>query len=221
MSATKIDKMVIAAVRLAEEGKDPFSAEDLVVKAFELYPADFCLPGYPSYPNSNAIYTKIMGKSSPLVSKGFLQKSGTQRFRATSAAKARARELGEVEGATHTVTGRQEAVELANLFTSAAWQLYREGRQVDITFYQACRFFNVPARASQWQAIAGRLAEVGNLVDRAVKLGEDGEDLHLPVRGRDSVFKAAELRELGPFRDLLLARFDGELKEWRARLDRS
>ena len=65
------DKALLAAYRLSNK-KKVFSAEDLTVKSFELFPDDFSLAGYKSVPNSNKIYTFVMGKDAALIKKGLI-----------------------------------------------------------------------------------------------------------------------------------------------------
>src|SRR2546427_179234 len=79
----KVEKLLVAAGRLASEGRSQFSAEDLVVAGFRAYPNDFSLKGYPEYPDSNPILTQLMGKDARLIVKGWIEKTGTKTYRLT------------------------------------------------------------------------------------------------------------------------------------------
>ena len=81
---TKPDKILMAAYRLLNK-KKVFSAEDLTVKSFELFPADFALHGYPNIPNSNQIYTAVMGSEAALIKKGFIKKVGPKQYKISDA----------------------------------------------------------------------------------------------------------------------------------------
>ncbi len=216
----KIDKMVLAAVALRRQGKDPFTAEDLVVACHQMFPGDFALRGYPQFPNSNAIFSKIMGSKSPLVAKGFMEKAGTQLFRATTKAVARSEELEDQagsDGATHRLPDREVAVELARLFGSKAWQAWEAGTAEELTLYQFCRFFGISTRETKWQAVASRLQSVAHIIEKAVGVGEAGESMHLPVRGRSRQVSTTDLRNLGALHGLLMTKFADELERWRIR----
>lgn len=94
------DKLLVAACRL-EERVPLFSAEDLVVAAWEYYPDTFGLRGHPSssgkalYPDSNRVFAEIMG-SKPLRARGLLEKTGSKTYRLTGAGRQRARTLAAI-----------------------------------------------------------------------------------------------------------------------------
>jgi len=220
---TKTDKMVAAAVALMDEdGKETFTSEDLVVKAWRLYPTDFALNGYPEHPDSNAIFSKIMGKSSPLVAGGYLEKLGVQKFRATPKAFEKIRELRAEEratatnGATRRRVGRGYEQELARLFGTAAWQCAVDGARDSITFYQFCRFFDLDARG-KWQAVMTRLEQVAAAVHYAEEVGTGGEPVYVPRAGKDRAVSPDELCQLGDLHRHLTDRFKNEMAAWERR----
>jgi hypothetical protein len=51
-SLSKEQKVLLALFRLWSEGKKKVRYEDVVVRAFEDYPADFHLKGHPQHPDS-------------------------------------------------------------------------------------------------------------------------------------------------------------------------
>src|SRR4030042_287505 len=90
------NKLLVAAYALEAEGRLRFSAEDLVVIAWKMYPEAFGLAGYndnqgrPIYPNSNRVYAEIMG-SKPLRKNGWLRKVGSKIYQLTEAGRSKAR----------------------------------------------------------------------------------------------------------------------------------
>jgi hypothetical protein len=96
------DKLVLAAVKLEKKGKKPFSAEDLVVSAWKLFPNSFGLAGnadekgIPLYPDSNRVFVEIMG-SKPIRKKGYLEKVGNKMYQLTQSGRNRADILNKDE----------------------------------------------------------------------------------------------------------------------------
>tara|TARA_B100000965_G_C19573656_1_gene750311 strand:+ start:851 stop:1537 length:687 start_codon:yes stop_codon:yes gene_type:complete len=76
---SQAEKLLISAYELSKV-KKIFSAEDLTVKSWKLYPEDFSLMGYKGYPNSNQIYTFVMGKDGALIKKGWVKKVGQKQY---------------------------------------------------------------------------------------------------------------------------------------------
>ena len=57
------EKILLAAFQLEEQGQSPFSAESLIVTAWQKYPRTFGLKGYDEqYPDSNKVLASIMGE---------------------------------------------------------------------------------------------------------------------------------------------------------------
>ena len=81
---SQAEKVLHAAFELSRN-KKIFSAEDLAVKSWKLYPNDFSLMGYKEYPNSNQIYTFVMGKDGALIKKGWIKKIGQKQYILTDA----------------------------------------------------------------------------------------------------------------------------------------
>src|SRR5881409_1228386 len=83
------DKIIIAMYDLAGGTSKPLKYEDIVVKAFELYPQDFGLRGYPKFPDSSDIHKPLYG---PLKRAGYVL-AGNKQFRLTPKGLERARQL--------------------------------------------------------------------------------------------------------------------------------
>jgi hypothetical protein len=77
------EKILLAAYGLEEQGQSPFSAEALVVAAWQKFPRTFGLKGYSDqYPDSNKILTSIMGEKG-LARRGWLAKMGQKLYSLT------------------------------------------------------------------------------------------------------------------------------------------
>jgi len=55
------EKILVAMSRLANGSTKPLKYEDIVVQAFEMFPKDFALRGYPNYPDSSDIHKPLYG----------------------------------------------------------------------------------------------------------------------------------------------------------------
>src|SRR5438094_3637783 len=131
---TKAEKLLVAASKLFTEGQREFTIEDLVVKVHELYPDDFSLRGYQQYPDSNAVFIQVMGKSAPMITRGWLNKTGTKRFRLTPKGLSDLDQLDLAEaGLGRANLDRQKDEALGQLLTSDAFELFKQGKQDKIT----------------------------------------------------------------------------------------
>src|SRR5438874_8127704 len=74
------EKILLAAHQLQDQGQSPFSAEALVVAAWQKFPRTFGLKGYTDqYPDSNKVLSSIMGAKG-LASRGWLLKMGQKLY---------------------------------------------------------------------------------------------------------------------------------------------
>src|SRR5690242_7249731 len=55
------EKILIAMYELASNGAGFLKYEDIVVRAFEMFPEEFALRGYPQYPDSSDIHKPLYG----------------------------------------------------------------------------------------------------------------------------------------------------------------
>lgn len=214
---TKAEKLLLAAARLAAASPPgapgEFSAEDLVVEAFKAYPPSFCLKGHSEYPNSNAVFTFLMGKKARLIVTGWLEKSGTNMYRITPKGLSHADSVSEHIVVPSVAVGRQMEEGLARLLDSAAFELFKEGREDEITFHQFCRFMGLAA-PDKWQKVRGKIRAVEHLVGQAVDQGESGEELRLHYKKRNESYTPEDLRALRAAFDHMQRKFEGQMKEW-------
>jgi hypothetical protein len=212
---SKAEKLLVVAGRLTAEGRGNFSAEDLIVRAFQGYPNDFSLKGYPDFPDSNSVLTQVMGKKAPLIIRGWLEKTGTKQYRLTAKGLHDLSQLDEGLEATVGVHVERELEDgLGRLLTSAAYEMFTSGQREEITFHQFCRFANLSAR-DRWQKVAGKLQSLEHLVVQASKIGEAGQSLNIHFRNRNYGFSPEDLRQLGALLMFLTQRFKEQMEEWK------
>jgi len=207
------EKILLAAISLTAAS---FSAEDLVVRCWEMYPDNFGLQGYSNkYPDSNRVLTKIMGVSSPLRANGWLTKVAAKKYRVTDAGRRYAASLAE-----HTETrtrhrlaevSRASAVTLRRLLGSRAYQKHILNENA-FTFGDACELWNISPRSTASQ-LAARFAEVSSAIDAAMNSSETD---HLEIPGGQPATRS-DLVALGDLSHELEERFREELDVIRAR----
>ena len=74
------EKILVVADQLEKEGQSPFSAEALIVAAWQKFPKTFGLKGYTDqYPDSNKVLSSIMGAKG-LTNRGWLLKMGQKLY---------------------------------------------------------------------------------------------------------------------------------------------
>src|SRR5579884_1378433 len=77
------EKILLGAHALEEAGQSPFSAEALIVSAWQKFPQAFGLKGYAEqYPDSNKVLSSIMGEKG-LAKRGWLAKMGQKLYALT------------------------------------------------------------------------------------------------------------------------------------------
>jgi len=141
------EKILLAAYHLEEQGHSPFSAESLIVAAWQKYPKTFGLRGYTDqYPDSNKVLSSIMGERG-LTRRGWLAKMGQKLYALTRDGRHVVQRLlkGEdVETVRQTVKlSRDQEKALLALLASTAVQKMEEGRKDELTFADACRWWGI------------------------------------------------------------------------------
>jgi len=179
------DKLLLAAFRCEEEGKTPFSAEDLVISAWRCYPNTFGLSGYhdgtgrPAYPDSNRVFAEIMG-SKPIRKRGLLVKVGRKMYQLTETGRSLARGLPTAAGEADSGDlgakvrlGRKLVAELRRLIGSRAVQKTDNGQTESLTFHDACVFWGITPRSSAIE-LEGRHANLTGTIAAARHVLETG-----------------------------------------------
>lgn len=217
------DKLLLAAFQLEESGTRPFSAEDLVVAAWRMFPDTFGLSGYRDgtgrlcYPDSNRVFAEIMG-AKPIRNRGLLVKVGNKIYELTEAGRHLARRLSN-QGTEGTVRkaglGRKIEEHLKKLLTSRAAEKIRNNRIEDLTFYDACAFWGINPMSSAIQ-LEGQIANLESIMQSArTALGEN-----IATFGHGGqAFGTQDLDTLLAAHKLLLEKFRPELDVIRKRKD--
>ena len=219
------EKLLLAALE-ARKASATFTAEDLVVYAWRLYPDTFGLSGYANqYPDSNRVLTNIMGTKG-MRGKGWLRKVGEKQYRLTSA--------GLNDGEILLVRGGAEAGRAPPVYlraeldrntvtsldrvvsTLAARKVIKDAEE-ELTFRDACGFWDITARSNA-NTLSAKLADVTVLLERALKLltaKEGSKGLKLPSGN----IAHSELRRLLNLHEEMKEMFKTELDVIRRRTD--
>jgi len=219
-----VDKLVISAFKLEEIGKSSFTAEDLVVSAWEHFPDTFGIRGYRDekgnlkFPDTNRVYAEIMG-SKPIRKRGLLIKIGTKKYQLTESG----RELGRL------LTKREEIVEvekagfprdietrLKALLESRAMKKSHANQEDEVTFFDACNFWNISPRSSPIE-LEGKLKNLETILESA--RSTVGNKI-VTFRHSGETFSSKELDHLCDIHSMLMAKFKTQLDTIRKRRDR-
>jgi hypothetical protein len=215
------EKILLAAHQLEEAGQSPFSAEALIVAAWQKYPRTFGLKGYADqYPDSNKVLSSIMGEKG-LARRGWLSKMGQKLYALTREGRHVIRRLSPEDAPA--ASAASEAVALSRdhdklllaLFASSAFKKYTEGRGGELTFADACRYWSItenlagPALDARLEALKSSLFEIERKVGRGAAVLSDGRH-----------FAASDAHLLGEVHEHLEERFSRHLTLLRNRAGR-
>jgi hypothetical protein len=212
------EKILLAASQLEDMGQTPFSAEALIVAAWQKYPRTFGLKGYEEqYPDSNKVLAGIMGEKG-LPRRGWMAKVGQKLYSLTRDGRQIVHKLMEGEE-TPPLTARRvpeqlnrdQDLLLQHLLASSAFQKLRQHKQSEWTFSEACRLWSMGERAGN--AVDARLEEIKQQlaeVERVVTLGA-------AVLGNGHEATSAEVAQLSDLHSQLVHRFGRHLNLLRSR----
>jgi hypothetical protein len=144
------EKILLSAFQLEEQGQSPFSAEALIVVAWQKYPRTFGLKGYDDqYPDSNKVLASIMGVKG-LAGRGWLLKMGQKLYSLSHEGRRTVRRLLQGDEAPESPAGarpiklsKDNDKLIQGLFVASAYDKCRDGRQQELTFADACRFWSI------------------------------------------------------------------------------
>ena len=219
-SFTVPEKLLLAALQAREQSKT-FTAEDLVVEAWQMFPDTFGLVGYSDkYPDSNRVLTNIMGTKG-MRGKGWLQKVGEKQYRLTSKGlidgEARSNLTEQVETKLRAELDRKTTNALERIMNTSAVKIEAGDELGLLTFNDACGFWDISSRSNA-NTLVGRLADVTVLLERARKI--------LAKRGRSDSIKlrrekitADDLDRLIKLHEEMQEQFKSELNVLRQRTD--
>jgi hypothetical protein len=215
------EKILLAAFELEEQGQSPFSAESLVVAAWQKFPKTFGLKGYSDvYPDSNKVLASIMGVKG-LAHRGWLIKMGQKLYALTRDGRQSVRRLlndGEpaASGPEQVKLTREQEKFLLGLLNSTAVQKYQEGTKNELTFADACRFWGITenmhgaALDAKLDHLRGSLGDLDRLLSQGSAVMSNGRDI-----------SSEELDLLCAIRAYLEERFSRHLTLLRNRVERT
>jgi hypothetical protein len=212
------EKILLAASALEEQGNTPFSAEALIVSAWQKYPRTFGLKGFEEqYPDSNKVLAMIMGEKG-LPGRGWMAKVGQKQYALTRDGKHVVRKLMAGEevpplrsGRGAGRLGREQDLLLQQLLAAAAVQKFTQNRAEEWTFSEACRFWSIADRTGA--AVDQRLDELQARLLEIEKALRGGE----ATLGNGRVVTAAEAGQLCEMHSQLERRFARHLNLLRCR----
>lgn len=162
------EKILIAMRELSGGRLRPIKYEDIVVKAFELFPEEFALRGYPKYPDSSDIHKPLYG---PLKRHGYIR-ANNKMFTLTEKGLAKAAELASPLSANPDRLDRADEAELRRIIDSETFRLFVAGEReglLDTDFYS---HLGVTVRTPR-NDFLGRLAVVEEAVTKAARFAKD------------------------------------------------
>ena len=211
VSRLSLDKEVLlAASNLEQQGGSPFTAEELVVAAWREFPGSFGMEGLPQYPDSNRVYTKLMGKKG-LAGRGWLVKVSDKRYQLSEAGRLAAQALmasATPQSASRALLSRDQKRLVERLLRSKAVAKVQENNTDALGFGDACSFWDISPRSNA-HTLQARLGSVEAVIDTVAKTVLDQGELALTQGGR--VIGPRDVELLESIHRILLTRFQGEL----------
>ena len=184
LECTVPEKILLAAHHLEEHGQSPFSAEALIVLSWQKFPRTFGLKGYAElYPDSNKILSCIMGERG-LARRGWLAKMGQKLYSLSKEGRHVVQRLLD-GGEPPTTTmhrppvkfAREHEKQLLACLESSAVQKFEEEQKDELTFADACRFWNITENL-HGDALASKLDRIkAMLLDVEKHLGTGNAEL--------------------------------------------
>jgi len=210
------EKILVAADQLDKQGQSPFSAEALIVAAWQKFPKTFGLKGFAEqYPDSNKILSSIMGEKG-LARRGWLVKMGQKVYALTREGRQVVRRVtldDEDPGPSSMVKlSREQEKFVSSLLESSAVQKFEENRKVELTFADACRFWGITENM-KGDALDGRLEQFQDHLAELDRIFADADS----VLSNGRAVSAGEVRVLTNIHRYMEDRFDRHLNLLRSR----
>lgn len=213
---TVSEKILLAAADLDKQGRTPFTAEDLIIAAWQQYPRTFGLKGYTEqYPDSNKVLSSIMGERG-LARKGWLIKMGQKLYALTREGRREAARLRqeeeEPEPIQHVRLTREQEKFLMTLLNSTAVRKFEDNQKNDLAFADACRFWDI-SQNLKGEAVDERL----NGIEQTLNTLEQELSQADAELGNGKLVTAGEIRVLRNIHRYMADRFDRVLSLLRSR----
>lgn len=155
---TKPQKLLAVMSDLCHGKSRALPYEDIVVKAFEQYPDDFQLRGYPQYPDSSDVHKPLYE-----MKRRGLVRAANKTFELTAQGLEAARGLSHSEASDKNRLTKPEEQEINRIINSAAFRFFRTGKAsaiLDTDFYE---YLGVTVRTGKGD-FQGRLSNVQQAV---------------------------------------------------------
>jgi hypothetical protein len=210
------EKILVAADQLDKQGQSPFSAEALIVAAWQKFPKTFGLKGFAEhYPDSNKILSSIMGEKG-LARRGWLVKMGQKMYALTREGRQVVRRVtldDEDPGPSSMVKlSRDQEKFVSGLLESSAAQKFEENRKGELTFADACRYWGITENM-KGDALDGKLEQFEHLLAELDRIFADSDS----VLSNGRAVSAGEVRVLTNIHRYMEDRFDRHLNLLRSR----
>lgn len=210
-----LDEEVLLA---AADFEAAFTAEDLAIAAWRKFRDSFGMEGHPEYPDSNRVYTKLMGKKG-LVGRGWLVKVSEKRYQLSEAGKIKAKALSTPRVPStglRAVLNRDQKRILEKLLSSRVTAKLKGGEPETVGFHDACSFWDISPRSSA-SVLNARLGTVEAVIDTAEKaIREQG---NLAISQGATPIGIDEIETLRKAHRTLLEKFKRDLDVIRQRQD--
>ncbi len=209
---TIAEKILQAAMAISGESQT-FTAEDLIVSAWRLYPDVFGLQGYADkHPDSNKVLTNIMGTKG-LREKKWIRKVGEKKYRITEAGKEayRAMSNSDLQPSHSAGLSREIKVLIKKLLETRALEKVRSGELDKLNFSDACAFWNISVRSNA-ALLESRLNDLQIALSSAENLMIANNIDTLSLTHGESSLSMADIKELRRVHDLMLDKFHEQLE---------
>ena len=210
--------LILAANEIEASGVSPFSAEALVVAAWQKFPDRFGLAGYVErYPDSNKVLASLMGEKG-MVRRGWLVRTASKRYALTAAGRRVYREITgapepvEADGSPRRLPAPLERF-IVDRFGSRAVRKFEEGQRAEVCFGDACQFWRITESMTRDQ-IDAALAAVQTQLARLDEFCADA-DAQL---GSGQVLTGGDVRVLTNIHRNLEERFERHVNLLRTRV---
>jgi hypothetical protein len=171
------EEVLLAAADFGINSQAAFTAEDLVIATWKKFPDSFGMEGYSNYPDSNRVYTKLMGRKG-LVGRGWLVKVGEKRYQLSEAGRIMVKSLGEASDSSsglRAVLSRDQKLILERLQSSRVVTKIKAGELESVGFHDACSFWDISPRSNA-STLQARMQTVESVLETANKaIRENGE----------------------------------------------
>jgi len=208
------EKILLAAFQLFKSGHEVFTAEELVVESWKLFPDAFGLQGFADqFPDSNRVLIRIMDKKSKrgLVARGWLEALGDKRYRLSAKGIEVASQVQEI--GSHSNRGALQRYQLdilKRLLTSSAFEKDTSNRRDAIIFRDACKFWGITVR-SRWEVVERQLEAVQEALSAAEQTTSASSKEAIGFRHGQDDIRYEDVKRLRELDSYLRTRFKDDL----------